>query len=106
MFVMLLILANNTRSQVTDTVHANGSFVYLQLWALGRTATEDILKREGLFDVVSAGDIGIADHAKPRPLTLEEIESYKFKYAIAAKNAIAAGFDGSVKRAIEFIDTR
>lgn len=63
---------------------------------MGRVALPPVLEHEegGPYDVVSAGDIGIADHAKPRPLTLEEIDTYRKKFVIAAKNAIAAGFDG------------
>lgn len=61
---------------------------------MGRSAIPAVLEREGPFDYVSAGDIGVTGQPKPRPLTLEEIASYKKSYAVAAKNAIAAGFDG------------
>ena len=43
--------------QVTDAVHAKGSFIFLQLWALGRVASPRILKEEGGFDVVGASPI-------------------------------------------------
>lgn len=33
--------------EITDAVHAKGSFIYVQLWALGRTAQPDVLKEEG-----------------------------------------------------------
>ncbi|KAI0042644.1 putative NADPH2 dehydrogenase chain OYE2 [Auriscalpium vulgare] len=80
--------------KVTDAVHANGSFIYLQLWALGRTANAEILKSEG-FDLVSAGDIALEDHEAPRPLSIEEIKEYQQLYATAASNAVhKAGFDG------------
>ncbi|TFY81747.1 hypothetical protein EWM64_g2263 [Hericium alpestre] len=32
--------------KVTDAVHAKGSFIYLQLWALGHAANRDVLRRE------------------------------------------------------------
>lgn len=81
---------------MTDAVHANGSFIFAQLWALGRAAFADVLQQEpdGPFDLVSASDIEIKGYAKPRPLSPEEIAAYPQKYVTAAKNAIAAGFDG------------
>lgn len=81
--------------KVTEAVHAKGSYIYLQLWALGRAATAKVLEAEGPFDVVSASNIPIdSDHAEPRPLTKEEIKSFVQDYATAASNAIEAGFDG------------
>ncbi|RFU75054.1 aldolase-type tim barrel [Trichoderma arundinaceum] len=81
--------------EVVDAVHKQGSFVYLQLWALGRTAHEKVLKEESNADLVSASDIPTSpDGTKPRPLTDDEILQYIEDYTQAAKNAIAAGFDG------------
>ena len=66
----------------------------MQLWALGRVASADMLKAFG-FDLVSASDIpASADAPVPRPLSDEEIKSYIQHYVQAARNAIAAGFDG------------
>ncbi|KAJ7115106.1 hypothetical protein C8R43DRAFT_1038984 [Mycena crocata] len=81
---------------VTDNVHAKGSFVFMQLWALGRAADAEQLKKEDpSFPYVSASDVPLAGHgAPPRPLTVEEIKDYVGLYAQAAKNAIEAGFDG------------
>jgi NADPH2 dehydrogenase len=78
-------------------VHSKGSFIYLQLWALGRAASGDNLKKEDpSFDVVSASDIPITGSKFiPRPLTTEEIKEYVQLYAKAASNAVhRAGFDG------------
>ncbi|KFG83679.1 NADH:flavin oxidoreductase/NADH oxidase family protein [Metarhizium anisopliae] len=81
--------------KVTDAVHANKSYIFLQLWAQGRTAEVDVLKREGPFDLTSSSDIPMGeDAASPRPLTEEEIYSFIEDHAQAAKNAIEAGFDG------------
>jgi NADPH2 dehydrogenase len=33
--------------KVTDAIHAKGSHIYLQLWALGRAANPQILERSG-----------------------------------------------------------
>jgi NADPH2 dehydrogenase len=81
--------------EVTDAVHEKGSFIYVQLWALGRAAGAAFMKERGM-DVVSAGDIPIAQNASmPRPLTEEEIQQFIKDYAKAAKDAVEiAGFDG------------
>ncbi|KAJ7439986.1 hypothetical protein FB451DRAFT_1445306 [Mycena latifolia] len=33
---------------VTDRVHAKGSYIFMQLWSLGRAAEADVLAEEGL----------------------------------------------------------
>ncbi|KAJ7447167.1 hypothetical protein FB451DRAFT_1054572 [Mycena latifolia] len=79
---------------VTDRVHAKGSYIYLQLWALGRAAEVETLAAEGL-PYVSASNVPIKDGSAPRPLTIEEIQEYVQLYATAASNAVyKAGFDG------------
>jgi NADPH2 dehydrogenase len=82
--------------EVTDAVHAKKSFIFLQLWALGRAADEKVLKQElgESGKVVSASALPLDDHATPEPLTEEEIWEYVGEYKQAAKNAIEAGFDG------------
>ena len=68
----------------------------MQLWALGRAAYPDVLKKEGPYDLVSASDLPMdKDAAVPRPLSVEEIKEYVQLYVQAAKNAIRAGFDGA-----------
>lgn len=43
---------------VTDAVHKKGSFMYMQLWALGRAASAKSLEKDGFGKkVVSASDI-------------------------------------------------
>jgi len=80
--------------KVTDAVHEKGSYIYLQLWALGRAANKDFAKKQG-FKVTSASNIPIdSEHAEPEPLTISEVKETVQRYAQAAKNAIAAGFDG------------
>lgn len=79
---------------VTDSVHAQGSYIFLQLWALGRTAGVDELKADG-FDLTSSSAVPMSpEAATPRELTVEEIKGFTGDYAQAARNAIAAGFDG------------
>jgi NADPH2 dehydrogenase len=80
--------------KVTDAVHAKGSYIFLQLWALGRTANEKFLKSEG-YPVVSASNVPLdSEHGEPHALTQEEIKSFVADYAQAARNAVEAGFDG------------
>ena len=96
--------------QITDAVHARGSFIYLQLWALGRAATPEVLDTDplGPFPFVAPSPIPItpkpglrsySDPSKPprvpRELTPEEVKEYVQLYAQAASNAVhRAGFDG------------
>ncbi|KAF9552221.1 NADH:flavin oxidoreductase/NADH oxidase [Agrocybe pediades] len=80
--------------KITDAVHAKGSFIYVQLWALGRSARPEILKEDG-FDHVAPSPIAAGEaYSVPRELTTHEIQEYIQWYAEAAKNAVKAGFDG------------
>ncbi|KAJ7511743.1 hypothetical protein B0H11DRAFT_1952865 [Mycena galericulata] len=81
--------------KVTDAVHAKGSYLYLQLWALGRAAEVATLAEDDL-PYVSASDVPITgQEIAPRALSIEEIQEYVQLYATAASNAVhKAGFDG------------
>ncbi|CEL54788.1 Festuclavine dehydrogenase subunit FgaOx3 OS=Neosartorya fumigata (strain ATCC MYA-4609 / Af293 / CBS 101355 / FGSC A1100) GN=fgaOx3 PE=3 SV=1 [Rhizoctonia solani AG-1 IB] len=81
--------------KVTDAVHERHSYIYLQLWALGRAADPNVLVREGL-PFVSASPIPIEEGGPvPSALSEEEIKRYIEQYVQAAKNAVfRAGFDG------------
>ncbi|VVT58558.1 uncharacterized protein SAPINGB_P006269 [Magnusiomyces paraingens] len=91
--------------KVTAAVHKQKSFIFLQLWALGRVAGPDTLRSNG-HDLVSASNISdttqVGQHLAlddvfgeaPRPLSVEEIKEYVQDYVHAAQNAIEAGFDG------------
>ncbi|KAG1745678.1 hypothetical protein EDB19DRAFT_457056 [Suillus lakei] len=81
---------------VTDAVHEKGSFIFCQLWALGRAASPDVLSKENNSPLVSASPIplSIRPTAVPHALTEAEIKSYITSFATGARNAIAAGFDG------------
>ncbi|KAG7091718.1 hypothetical protein E1B28_008119 [Marasmius oreades] len=84
--------------EIVSSVHAANSFIYLQLWALGRAAITSHLKSlNEAYDVTSSSDIPLSSRKseKPRPLTIEEIHEYADLYAQAASNAVLkAGFDG------------
>jgi NADPH2 dehydrogenase len=81
---------------VTEAVHAKESFIYCQLWALGRSANPSQLAKEGLADAYNAPSpiANSKNSYPPRELTVPEIQEYVQMYATAASNAIKAGFDG------------
>lgn len=80
--------------RVTDAVHAKKSFIFMQIWHVGRAARQAALDKAGI-EMVSSSDIPIGkDHPTPRAMTEGEIQECITSFAQAAKNAIAAGFDG------------
>ncbi|TFK72632.1 FMN-linked oxidoreductase [Pluteus cervinus] len=82
--------------QVVDGIHAQGSFIFLQLWALGRAANVVALRELGDYPIVGASSIPIStETVVPHALTKTEIQEYIQLYVQAAKNAVfGAGFDG------------
>ncbi|KAF4969182.1 hypothetical protein FSARC_3558 [Fusarium sarcochroum] len=79
---------------ITDEIHCKGSFIFCQLFAMGRAATVEIAKEEGI-DIIGPSAIPIeGSPAQPRAMTLGEIHEMKQAFVTAAKNAISAGFDG------------
>jgi NADPH2 dehydrogenase len=84
--------------EVTKAVHDKGSYIYLQLWALGRAANPGFLAAQG-HDLVSSSKVPMKstfsdEMHNPTPLTLDGIQGAIDEFAAAAKNAIEAGFDG------------
>lgn len=82
--------------EIVESVHNAGGYIWLQLWALGRTANPDVLKREEAGDLVSSSASPMTDNSPtPRELREDEIRQFVSDYAQAAKNAVeGAGFDG------------
>ncbi|KAJ7595117.1 hypothetical protein C8J56DRAFT_928446 [Mycena floridula] len=84
--------------EVTDAVHANKSYIYLQICALGRAAQYKQLQEEfnGTVPYASASAIPLDDHEGPlRELTISEIKQFVTLFGVAASNAVhKAGFDG------------
>lgn len=87
---------------VTDAVHRAGGKIALQLWHVGRISHPD-LQPGGQLPVApsairAAGQTftgqGMKDFVTPRALETDEIPGLVATYAQAAKNALAAGFDG------------
>ncbi|KAF5320753.1 hypothetical protein D9619_000005 [Psilocybe cf. subviscida] len=81
--------------KITAAVHAKGSYIYLQISAVGRAARPDNIQAGG-YDVHAPSPIPIKEgDPVPRELTLTEIHEYVDVYAQAASNAVhKAGFDG------------
>lgn len=91
-----------TWRQVTDTVHAAGGHIYIQLWYCGRISHPSLLpananpvapsaiRPEGQAFTYS----GLQDFVTPRALETSEIEPIIMQYKHAAEMAKRAGFDG------------
>jgi NADPH2 dehydrogenase len=80
---------------VTNAVHSKGSYIFLQLWALGRAATSKGLAGGKSMTVLSSSAVALEEGDRiPEALTVEQIKETVGEYAQAAKNAIKAGFDG------------
>lgn len=92
--------------QVTDAVHAAGGRMFAQLWHVGRLSHTSLLN--GQSPVSSSaiqatgvnvfgdndGQPGFVQASMPRALAAHEIADIVEQFRQAAKNAIAAGFDG------------
>ncbi len=85
---------------VTDAVHQNGGRIVAQLWHMGRLVHPLVSGMEPVSSsAVTAPDYartyeGKARHVEPRAATTHDIKRIVGDYATAARNAIAAGFDG------------
>ncbi|MGO4306669.1 alkene reductase [Cupriavidus sp. RAF12] len=92
---------------VTDAVHAAGGRIFLQLWHVGRMSHPDF--HEGALPVApsavpfdgqiwkvdpATGAGAMVDCPTPRALTEAEIRGIVADFGRAARNAMAAGFDG------------
>ncbi|KAL4877953.1 hypothetical protein BJY04DRAFT_230229 [Aspergillus karnatakaensis] len=82
---------------ITDAVHAKGSYIFCQLFAAGRAADPATLQKEGGNDLLAPSAIPMDPASTtnvPREMTEEEIQQAIRDFATAGKKAIAAGFDG------------
>ena len=93
---------------VTDAVHAEGGVIFCQLWHVGRVSHRSLqpggeapiapsaIRAEAVkvFVETGQGEGELAEPSEPRALTTEEVEELVALYAQAARNAMAAGFDG------------
>jgi len=88
--------------QVTKAVHARGGRIFPQLWHVGRVSHPS-LQPGGALPVAPSAirpqatsytSAGFTPCVTPRALTLAEIADIIEQYRRAARNALAAGFDG------------
>ncbi|MCK9397666.1 MAG: alkene reductase [Methylobacter sp.] len=88
--------------QVTNAVHAEGGFIFLQLWHVGRLS-HSLVQPNGALPVAPSaikadGEIftyeGLKSYETPRALELDEIPGIVADFRQAAENAKLAGFDG------------
>jgi N-ethylmaleimide reductase len=86
--------------EVTDSVHAAGGRIFVQLWHMGRLVHPSL---HGVQPVSASATTapgkahtydGRQPYAAARALQIEEIPRLIGDYVMAAKNALAAGFDG------------
>ena len=92
--------------QVTDSVHAAGGKIVMQLWHVGRVSHVELqpggqapvapsaIQAKTKTVLIRDGVPSFEDTSMPRALTLEELPGILDDYRRAARNAIAAGFDG------------
>jgi len=87
---------------VTDAVHGAGGRIYCQLWHVGRVSHPDLQPGGALpvapSAIAPAGEAFTYEGAKPfvtpRALGIDELPGIVAAYRQAARNALAAGFDG------------
>lgn len=94
--------------KVTEAVHSAGNIIFAQLWHVGRVSHTS-LQPEGAAPVapsaIAASNVkvfietgpgagALAEPSTPRALTNTEVKELVQLYAQAARNALAAGFDG------------
>ena len=88
--------------KVTDSVHAAGGKIVIQLWHVGRISHSSLLPN-GIPPVSSTARraeaktftaAGFEDVSTPRALRTDELPRIVADYRHAARNAIRAGFDG------------
>lgn len=93
---------------VTDSVHAVGGRIFAQLWHVGRVSHTSIQpdgrapvsassrRAEGAvaYGLDAAGQPGFVATSTPRMLATDEVRRIVDDFALAADNAVRAGFDG------------
>ena len=92
--------------KVTDSVHTAGGKIVVQLWHVGRVSHVDLqpggqapvapsaIRAKTKTVLIRDGVPVFEDTSMPRALALSELPGIVEDYSRAARNAIAAGFDG------------
>ncbi|KAK7754382.1 hypothetical protein SLS62_003675 [Diatrype stigma] len=80
--------------RVTDAVHAKGCKIYCQVWHQGRAGSVEHLAKYG-GRLLSSSAVPLSpDGETPAEMSEQDIQDVIEDFVTAAKNAIAAGFDG------------
>lgn len=88
--------------KVVEAVHAKGGRIFAQLFHTGRVAVPQLLPG-GVAPVAPSAiaikgknytDLGPIDYVVPRALDAAEVPGVAAEFGAAARNALAAGFDG------------
>lgn len=92
---------------ITDAVHGAGGRIFAQLWHVGRLShlrlldgqspvSSSALQAEGVqvYGDEADGQPGFVQASPPRALSTAEVRAIVEEYRQAARNAMAAGFDG------------
>lgn len=89
--------------KVHEAIHANKSYAFQQLWALGRQAFPKVLKEQGLPFHGASDEVYMSEASEKEAfeadnrlhgLTKAEIQENVKDFAQAARNSIEAGADG------------
>ncbi|MGB6151878.1 MAG: alkene reductase [Pricia sp.] len=87
--------------KVTDSVHKAGGRIFAQLWHVGRISHPDFHNGELPWAPSALNPEaevytpeGQKETVTPKAMTLEDIKTTRNEFVQAAKNAMAAGFDG------------
>ena len=68
--ISVYLLCSRDFSKVTDSVHEKKSYIFAQMWALGRSVERSALEAEKL-DYVAPSAIAAPDRPTPRALSIE-----------------------------------
>ncbi|MBW8244908.1 alkene reductase [Muricauda oceani] len=94
--------------KVCDSVHEKGGVIFAQLWHVGRVSHRELqpnaeapiapsairVEKVKAFIETAPGVGTLVEPSTPRELAINEIKELVELYAQAARNALAAGFDG------------
>ncbi|MGL5250515.1 MAG: alkene reductase [Enterovibrio sp.] len=91
--------------KVTQAVHQEGGKIFIQLWHVGRRshsiisgtqplAPSAIKIADQVFGPLPEGGFGMVETEAPKAMSEAEIKATVADFVQAAKNAVAAGFDG------------
>ncbi|CAL9730759.1 NADPH dehydrogenase 3 [Monosporozyma unispora] len=94
---------NEQWKKIFAKIHENKSYIFVQLWNLGRQAFAEVMARDGLRYDSATDDLYIDEEFKKRAvaagikqhgITKDEIKQYIKEYVESSRKIIASGADG------------